>query len=425
MNRAKAFGWTVSLLLLTAAGVSAPATPASAEIIGPGTYRGTYAVDRWSQGRFGFLFVAEALDETLKDYAGVPLALEATGVNQPMNPGGAMITKVGKITKLTSPVAMAIAWQEPAKGPTEALRRIAAGGEIKLRITMTNRSGGDLVLRDQSLYLAFDFHHPSGAGTSDAMGYWSQHNSLLLWEGESERILSICEAKANLLPADQVLDAAALTASSPGPRPEEAPVLADGKSHSWTVTVRNVPTNEFEITAVHSTYDREAEAYIHTISNVLRLDVLAAEAVAWQGLEVHLRRAADRGTAEDGWVPLEMVFTNTGQKPLRFAFQTRGGKRDLANALLCYDRRGTALAVPAPKGKWGAEYVRVEPGKDCVVPVDAPRGTAFARLAFHHRVVVQNAKADETPLGNGYVFSPLLDLTENAGAGVLTERPKP
>ncbi len=415
-------GLLVLTTLVAALGVAVwPAGPASAESVAPGTYRGTYRVDRWGQRRFGFLFVSPKLHGRLKPFAGAPLAIKATRIYQPLNPSGAMVTKIGGIEKLQSPLAMSIAWQEPKAGPTEALRRVAAGGRVKLRVKATNRSGERQPLGKAEIYLVFHFHHPSGAGTADPMGYWSMHNSL--WDVQEiagGRTFSVCEETADLVPPDQALDARSLRASSPQRHSPAAPSLAPGESHAWTVTVTNLPANEFELTAVHSHYDRAAEAYVRGVSNVLRLDALAEEPLRWQGLEANLK--ATRASGKAPGPELEIRLTNRGERPLRFALEEAGGALDWSRALLCYDRPGTFLPVTAPKGEWGSRQVRLEPGEAFEATVDAPKGTALARLAFYHRVVIQDARPGERALGNGYVFSPHVKLTPGAGATHKKER---
>src|SRR5436190_2158309 len=82
------------LFLLTAA------LSALAESIGPGTYKGYYVVSRWGEKMLvngtSALFLSDDVAKKLEPLADRPLSVEATRMDQPMNPGAAMITAVGK-----------------------------------------------------------------------------------------------------------------------------------------------------------------------------------------------------------------------------------------------------------------------------------------------------------------------------------------
>src|SRR5262249_45358128 len=112
---------------------------AMAEIIPPGYYSGTFHIDRWNQRRFSFLFASAQVDGILNPYLGLPIELLAKEVEQPENPGGAMIKKVGKIEKLTPSVDLSIEWLY-SEGQGEVLREILRNGKVKAKVSIKNRS---------------------------------------------------------------------------------------------------------------------------------------------------------------------------------------------------------------------------------------------------------------------------------------------
>ncbi len=375
---------------------------ALAERILPGVQRGTYHIDRWGQHRFSYLFVSPELEKTLKPYLRTPVILEATEVRQWMNPGGAIIMRVGKVEKLPMPVKISLSWQEPKKGPTALLRRVPAGGSIKVKVTVTNRSHQKLLLDGRNFYLSFYLHHPSGAGFSDPMDFWAMHESYTPFGSDKERRL--CKRMTNLLPHDQTFNASVLPiAYSPYPRIENAHTLKQGESHSWTVTLEKLPANEYELAALYDYPERQHPYPI--FSNVLRVDALTDKPLRWQGLEVELKPDGERQGSAGQPIPLQVRFKNTTQKPLRFGWVKIGQRVDLSDALLCYDEKGTLLPLPIPAGKRRVETIRLEPGKSLSVQVEAPAHTAVARVVFGHCVVVRDTQPDETPVSTGYILS--------------------
>jgi hypothetical protein len=94
------FAATAVLLVLSA-------RPLRAEMLGPGTYHGYAAIDRWGQNVFHtgpyHLFLNEEAAAELKPYRGQRLTLKVTGLWQPMNPGAGLIAEVGSVAVDDSP----------------------------------------------------------------------------------------------------------------------------------------------------------------------------------------------------------------------------------------------------------------------------------------------------------------------------------
>jgi hypothetical protein len=365
------------------------------EDIPPGVYRGAYHVDRWGQRQFGFLFVAPELHEQLQPLAGVPVSLHATKVYQPINPGGAMITTLRDIQKLPAPVEIKIAFQPAAAGPAESYRQIEEDGRFSLRVMVTNRSGGPLVLGQRPIYIRLAFHRPL---------HPSQHNSLAPFDRPGERSLSISEFRGNIRPGDQALDARTLAAYGDKTFPGEPP-LEDGQTRSWTLTIERLPAREYEVSVEYSHYQPNERNFVSVPSNVLRLDVLAAQPQPLDGLRVELMPGpapARPGAATTAW---RVRFTNDGERTVRFGLPMRGGEYDFAEHLLCYDREGERLSPPPLVGPISWETLRLEPGASREVPVEVPRAAALARMIYYHSIAIQDATADEKPLANGCTIS--------------------
>jgi hypothetical protein len=69
-------------------------------ILGPGKYSGVVVVDRWGQKLLQCgstaVFLADDVYEKLKDQAGKPIEITVTEMDQPKNPGGAMVKAFSK-----------------------------------------------------------------------------------------------------------------------------------------------------------------------------------------------------------------------------------------------------------------------------------------------------------------------------------------
>jgi hypothetical protein len=386
--------------------------PCAAENIFPGKYQGVYHRDRWRQHRFGFLFVSPKLESKLASYRGLPISLDATEIDQPISPGGAMIAKIGAIRKLPRPLDLKISWRSPSAGPTPVLRQIQQGDAIELDVKATNLLSRPFALNEkmvQTCFLTLAVHAPSGPGMSDSLDYWSRHETY--WQFHrlgDEPALTICERPVNLAPRD-----ATLKVSSFGPpyspyRPEDAPVLKSRGSHTWTTRIEDLPPNEYELSIEYRLYDEEAETHFTVESNVLRLDVLAGEPIVWKGLKIDLNRAAAGHR-----IPLEARLTNHADHPLRFNLEKCDGKLDLSGHLVCYDREGERLSA-LKSGPRETQPVRLEPNDVLTIPVECPPNTALARVAFRHVYHLPKAKAGDVNLDFGYAFSPHLWIAPTA-----------
>jgi hypothetical protein len=106
-------------------GLAAPAT--EAESIGKGRYRGVYHVDRWDRTTFDILTVDPALRARLAPLQGVPLEIEATGVDQPENPGPATVTAIGKVEALASAIGLSLRWNDSPASKTATYLQIPEG----------------------------------------------------------------------------------------------------------------------------------------------------------------------------------------------------------------------------------------------------------------------------------------------------------
>lgn len=383
-----------------------------AEGVYPGEFRGTYHLDRWNQGRFGYLFVAPELHERLQKTHGRPCILDVTKIDQPMNPGGAMATEIGEIryqSDIRSPVELCIQFDDESK----AIKTLTSDQTLQLRVTMTNRTAAAIPLAGGELLLNVNFHYPSGAGTTDPMGYWWSHNGMTR-HSTGQRVM-ISGQSSNLLPVNQSLDAQALHARLPGPRLKSRKQIPPGKSHTWTTSISNIPPNEFEISVLHIHLDRKQRKRFYAHSNILRFNVVTNQPQSFEGLSVRLK------PINNSRRHLKIVFTNHGNEPLRFALLERGGEWDCARHLLYYDAEGTLLKLAPLEGEKQYSRKTLDPNESLTVKVPMPSRTALARCAFSHRIVLSRKKEGVDVLSTGLVLSPHLVL-DNADVPISIQR---
>ncbi|NQT89502.1 hypothetical protein HQ560_22220 [bacterium] len=107
-----------------------------------GTFTGVYDRDRWGVGWFGSFVVHPSLHEKLAEYEGRRIRLVVVEARQPMNPGPAIVTRIGAITPLDVPtrdvaplaVTLETRPKEPAAAPFQLLCRVANRGKAPLRV---------------------------------------------------------------------------------------------------------------------------------------------------------------------------------------------------------------------------------------------------------------------------------------------------
>lgn len=376
-----------------------------AELPWPGIHRGTYHIDRWGQHRFigSELAVSPELEPLLKPYLGQPISLDITriGEHPSRDPSKGMILHATSIRKLPTPVDLRIKWKEEPGARGSAITRVTQGGDVKLKLTLTNRSAAPLALKDP-VRLGFYRPRPSGAGRTDPMHYWPGAHMRWFHLAPKEQTLDVLEQKPWL------------SVSKLDP-----PVHLDpGESRTWTVDVTSLPANEYEVAARYSHYQEAEKEYVRILSNILRLDVLTDEPKSWQDLEVQLESGAAEEREEAACFPIRARFKNSGKRPLWFALRKIGDYWDVNEFVLCYDARGTLWSLPTPTGKRSVEKIRLEPGKELVVPACLPGEARVARVAFYHRVVLEAKVPGDRVLGTGYVFSPHILLKKGKGSGV-------
>jgi hypothetical protein len=116
-----------------------------------------FFVDRWNQGVFGSFYVDPDLHKTLRHEAWCPTKIEATEINQPMNPGGAMIRRLKSAHSLP-PAKLQI--QIKLDSP-----RVAYGSNAVLTVSISNGWDKPISLYRRDLLLAITVHE---RGTSPA-----------------------------------------------------------------------------------------------------------------------------------------------------------------------------------------------------------------------------------------------------------------
>jgi hypothetical protein len=165
---------TIFLLMLLLAGLCA-----WAEDIGPGTYHGSVATDRWGQhlfydGTFTF-YLSDAVAKQLAPFTGKRITVDATEVDQPMNPGGAMITRVGKVAEITPDPNLRLAVQ------------VKAGNEVTVTVTSPDGRRPQLQAGALRLVVATIGRYaqtPPGFQDPDNRAFWYYHE--ICWQGNTK-----------------------------------------------------------------------------------------------------------------------------------------------------------------------------------------------------------------------------------------------
>ena len=111
-----------------------------------GTFEGYFFIDRWGQGVFNYFFVSPELSNSLDKLKDNPLRIVATEINQPMNPGGAMILKIESINPLAKPHLQL--------GLDVSKQVIGYGKQTKLTVVIENNSDKPVSLYRRDLLLA-------------------------------------------------------------------------------------------------------------------------------------------------------------------------------------------------------------------------------------------------------------------------------
>jgi|GEM_PF-5539278 len=126
------------------------AVPCTAEMIGQGDYQGYFAKDRWGRKIFyndhSVLFLSDKVASKLSPYGGKPLQVKVTEMDQPRNPGGAMMMEVvGSVRVLPTPVSLGL---EPE------CARVTQGEGLELHITLRNDQARAVEVRHGTVEVA-------------------------------------------------------------------------------------------------------------------------------------------------------------------------------------------------------------------------------------------------------------------------------
>ncbi len=114
-----------------------------------GTFVGYFFVDRWRQPYFDAFYVEPGLTEQLQARGWRPLKITATRIDQPNNPGGAMVREIGKVETLVAPLAIEL---HLLSG------RVRYGQSTRARIAITNQSKESVRLSRRDLFFRVTVH---------------------------------------------------------------------------------------------------------------------------------------------------------------------------------------------------------------------------------------------------------------------------
>ena len=144
-------------------------------LVGPGSYEGYVARDRWGQWalhqgeRQLDLFLQPALARRLARYGQRPLRIQALRVVQPRNPGAAMIVAIGDVTALPVPM-LRLDLRTPSS--------IKAGQRLKARLTIKNLGAQRVWLEPQQLALVLTTRTPA-----KIVEYWAKEGRSFWYYG--------------------------------------------------------------------------------------------------------------------------------------------------------------------------------------------------------------------------------------------------
>lgn len=360
---------------------------ASAEIVGPGTFRAAYHVDRWGQRRFGFLFVDAALHERLAPFLGKTVAIDVQALD---DDNGWLATKVGAVDPLPQDLRFSVAWK-PADGDvsTEALQ-VADGAMVRVEATIANVTDHVVALNvDWTDALDIEVAARTAVDPSE---FWSGASGQSSGLSEQGPPLNICRKRLAVGLDDVAFDAATKPGGPPAgrpirpeatqsKRPKTTRTLAAGASLRFVATLSHLPTNEYEIALIRTERAENGgqPTTTESRSNTLRLDVIETESKASGGLRIDVDRAPADVKPKVGGVPLRATFVNTTAKTLCFEVPR---KRDLSDWIVAYDAVGTLVHGTLRQDFEKADAVRLAPGASTTFDVEVPRETKLARIVW-------------------------------------------
>ena len=105
-----------------------------AALLGPGTYRGIYDVDRWGRRVFSGYLVSEDAARALEPYRGKSVAAQVSEIDQQDWRGSVTIRKVDSVAVLTNTPALDLSIQM-------LIARVSASNQTQMTLVFTNTSG--------------------------------------------------------------------------------------------------------------------------------------------------------------------------------------------------------------------------------------------------------------------------------------------
>lgn len=135
--------FTRCLCVVVAACLALSCRVGRAEILGPATYHGYFARDRWGRNVFHLgpyhLFVSDDVAKTLAEHAGKPLEVEVTRMSQPRNPGAGMIMSVGRVA--VKGAASGLVLSARLNAP-----KVVEGEGVEFQLSVRNRSSAEITV---------------------------------------------------------------------------------------------------------------------------------------------------------------------------------------------------------------------------------------------------------------------------------------
>jgi len=386
---------------------------AAAEIIGPGTFRAAYHVDRWGQRRFGFLFIDEPLHQRLAPLLGRTIALDVQELDHGDGDERRLATKIGAIDVLPQDLRFTVAWKTDDVASIEALR-VAEDARVRVEATIANVTDHAVALNlDWANALDVEIAARTIIGPPEFWyGAFCEGFSRLQrgasWSVGRKRIavgLDDVAFDGATKPSDPQGDRPKRPEATHSKRPKTMRTLAAGASLRFIVTLDHVPANEYELALIRSER-MENDGHPTTTesrSNTLRLDVIESESKPSGGLRIDFDRAPADVKPKDGGVALRATFVNTTAKTLCFEVP-RG--RDLSDWTVGYDGSGALVHGTLWQDFVGkAEAIRLAPGASTTFDVEVPRETKLARIAWWCGRSDADETRGETALPLGYHVS--------------------
>lgn len=173
---------------------------AYAEAIPPGTYYGYVSTDRWGRGVFfsgsTHIFLTKKINEKLKKYYENPIKIKVSGIDQPSNPGGAIITEIQEISVIKGVNTGYVEGADDELSLSIILesKNVEKGKGIIALLKVLNNSNTNIIANSKSftiVIVAINDKEPPSFKDPEDRSYWYFDGSYFNRSGIESEILKI------------------------------------------------------------------------------------------------------------------------------------------------------------------------------------------------------------------------------------------